>query len=171
MSSSGQKRSHVPKGRETLECLCLRDGTLDVSLITGEVTTRARGRYKQVKLSADKDGYLHFNLSRERKDRRGKPEIERRGGKEVKRYRIRRYVRVHRLVKMKDQAIKASHAARSNDWRSYVKNLPRGVDVNHVDFTRDNNANDNLTLQTEAANRGRREMTQEELDAIAECTF
>lgn len=162
------KRVHLKRGQPSLECQCLRDGTLDVDLITGVVTSMARNRPRVLTSQPDKDGYLHVNLSRERGDRRGTPKLERnRKGEVIMRHRIRRYVRVHRLVKMKDMAVKKGGV----DWRSHVRDLPVGVDIDHGDLNRANNHHENLTLKTEAANRGKREMTQEEADEIAACTF
>lgn len=169
MSNRPLKRVHLKRGQPSLECLCLRDGTLDVDLITGVVTSRVKGRRERVlTLAADKDGYLHVHLSRERPDRRGTPKFERnRKGDVISRHRNRRYVRVHRLVKMKELAVKKGGI----DWRPHVKDLPLGVDIDHGDLNRANNHHENLTLKTEAANRGKREMTQEEADEIAACTF
>jgi hypothetical protein len=121
-----------------------------------------------MKIKIDADGYCHFYLNRERRDRRGKHETERRSNGVVKkRYRIRRFVSVHRLVKMKAIAIGVG----GYEWRLYVKDLPRGVDVNHRDKNRQNNHHMNLALQTENANRSQRELSQEEADQIAACTF
>lgn len=168
MTQGPLKRVHLKYGETSLECLCLRDGSLDVDLTTGVVTSNAKGRRKRMKLSEDKDGYLHIHLNRERKDRRGKPEIGRdRKGNETRRYRIRRYVRVNRLVKMKSIAVGIG----GNDWRHYVTDLPRGVDVNHGDLDRKNNHHMNLSLQGELTNRQRRELTPEEAAEIAACTF
>ncbi len=167
MSNRPLKTIHLKCGETSLECLCLRDGSLDVNLASGEVTSMARGRQRTRKVRADDDGYLYFDLSRERPDRRGKAEISRRNGKVKKRYRIRRFVAVHRLVKMKELAIKAGGDA----WRDHVKDLPRGIDVDHGDRDRQNNNYRNLSLKTEAANRGKREMTPEEEAEIAACTF
>jgi hypothetical protein len=137
-----------------------------VSLTTGEVFSLVRGKRKRFILSEDKDGYLHVHLARERSDRRGKPEIEVRNGKRIERYRNRRYVRVNRLVKMKSLAV----AKGGSDWRKYVKDLPRGVDVNHKGDRKDNH-HMRLTLETELANRMKREMTPEEQAEINACPF
>lgn len=160
------KKVHVQHGKETLECKCLRDGTLDVNLTTGEVFSLVRSR-KAMKLSEDRDVYLHINLARERKDRRGKPEVERRrNGTRVNLYRHRRFVRVNRLVKMKSLAV----AMGGSDWRRYVTDLSRGIDVNHKG-PRNVNNHLMLTLETEQANRTRREMTPEEQAEVNACTF
>ncbi len=168
MSNRPLKKIHLSYGETSLECLCLRDGSLDVNLVTGEVTSVARGRPKAMKIKVDHDGYLHFYLNRERPDRRGKAEVSRGPGGEVKkRYRIRRFVAVHRLVKMKELAIKAGGDA----WRDHVRDLPRGIDVDHGDRNRANNDYRNLSLKTDSANRGKREMTPEEAAEVAACTF
>lgn len=161
-----RKKVFLRSGKDSLECRCLRDGTLDVNLITGTVTSYVSGKPRAMTLQVDKDGYMHIQLNRERPDRRGKATEERRHGVVVKRYRERRYVRVNRLVMMKRLAVKAGGAL----WREFVKDLPR-VDVNHEDCQRSNNHYRNLTLMTEAANRGKREMTPEEQAAIDACTF
>jgi len=162
------KRVHLPAGKESLECRCLRDGSLDVSLITGEVISFALGKRHVMALLRDRDGYLHISLNRERPDRRGKASEERgRDGKLRKRYRERRFVRLNRLVMMKRLAVEAG----GRQWREFVKDLPRGVDVNHDDLVRHNNHHENLRMQTEAANRGRRENTPEEQAEIDACTF
>jgi hypothetical protein len=161
------KKIHLPPGEESLECQCLRDGTLDVNLTTGEVFSLVGSKRKRMKFGEDRDGYLHIWLARERSDRRGKPEIEMlRNGKRVKRYRRRRYVRVNRLVKMKALAV----ALGGDQWRKYVADLPRGVDVNHTGARNDNRAH-KLTLETERANRTRSEMTPEEQAEINACPF
>lgn len=161
------KKIHLRHGEDSLEVRCLKNGTLDVELSTGKVLGLVRGEWKAKKLKLDDCGYLGFFLNRERKHKRGKPIREvRPNGKERKRYRDRRYVLVNRLVKIKAIAV----ALGGKNWRNHVKDLPLGVDVNHLG-ARNNNAHDMLELQTEAANRRRREMTPEELDEINNCTF
>jgi hypothetical protein len=77
-------------------------------------------------------------------------------------------VLVHRLVKVKALAV----AMGGENWRQYVKPLPPGIDVNHIPPGEGIPANrlDNracmLELQTEAANRSRREMTDEEWERV-----
>lgn len=160
--SSARKYVHLPPGKESLEVLCFRDGSLDVCLATGEVFGIKNGKRYKKKLRADKDGYLHFDLNREKKDRRGRPDIERRNGKEYKRWRNRRFVRVNRAVKIKAIAVGLG----GEHWRQFVKDLPRGIDVNHIK-ARDDNRAMHLELMTERANRnGSEEMTEEEWDTV-----
>jgi len=163
-----ERKSFRLNGRKrTLEVECLRNGTLDVDLETGIVTGFHRGEWKPKRLKKDDDGYLGFFLNRERKHKRGKPIREvRPNGKERHRYRHRRYVLVHRLVKIK--AIAAAIGGRN--WRSCCKDLPPGIDVNHIGAKHDNRA-DMIELQTEGANRRRREMTPEEQEEVNACTF
>ena len=161
------KKIHLRRGKKSLEVRCLRNGTLDVDLETGKVSGFVRGEWKNKRLKKDNDGYMGFHLCRERKSKRGKPIREvRPNGKERNRYRDRRYVLVHRLVKIKAIAV----GLRGNNWRQYVKDLPPGIDVNHRG-ERDNNNHLMIELQTEAANRRRREMTPEEQEEINACTF
>jgi hypothetical protein len=150
------KKIHVTTGRETLECKRLKDGTLDVCLKTGKVFG-ARGQ--EMAINPDKDGYLCVCIHREKKQRRGKPE---RSGESV-RFRERRTVLVHRLVKMKAIAV----ALGGHNWRLYVRDI-RGIDVNHFDRSRTNNHHENLMLESEATNRARAEATADECQAIAE---
>lgn len=151
----------MPWGRASLEVECLRDGTLDVDLETGEVFSVRRGERKKRRLRTDDDGYKSFYLNRERRDKRGGKEYCRKT--KGFRYRRRRLVFVHRVVK-----IKAIALAKGGDhnWRDYVEDLPRGVDVNHFDRDRANNRAGNLELQTELANRSRRAMTAAELREV-----
>src|SRR3990167_4698859 len=166
MSHGRLKKSHLRRGIDSLEVRCLKNGTLDVELMTGKVLGFVRGEWKEKRLKKDDDGYLGFFLNRERKHKRGKPILEMRNGKERKRWRDRRYVLVNRLVKIKAIAV----ALGGENWRSFVTALPPGIDVNHIG-ARDNNAHGMLELQTEAANRRRREMTPEEYEEINQCTF
>jgi hypothetical protein len=157
-----RKKVHLEPGRESLEVLCLRDGSLDVSLSTGVVYGIQRGRRVMKRLNEDKDGYLGFFLNREKGERRGKPIRERlRNGTERLRFRHRRYVLVNRLVKIK--AIAVGKGGRN--WRQFVADLPRGVDVNHLAARNDNRAR-LLELSTERANRGRTELHDEELEQL-----
>lgn len=160
------KKLHIPRGQESLEVRCLRDGSLDCDLETGDVFSVRGDVRKKRRPGPDKDGYLAINLNREKEKKLGKPEIERRGKERIKRYRHRRFVMVHRLVKIKALAV----AKGASQWRQYVTDLPRGVDVDHLDRNRSNNRADNLALKTELANRSNREMTEEEwqelLDAL-----
>jgi hypothetical protein len=156
------KKIYLPPGEESLEVTCLRNGTLDVRLTTGEVLGFVRGKWIVKRLKKDDDGYLMFFLNRERKQRRGKPIRERRpNGKERLRYRDRRCVLVHRLVKIKALAV----AKGGRRWREYVADLPRGIDVNH-DGPKDDNRAWRLTMETERANRSNTEMTDEEWDQL-----
>lgn len=157
------KRCHLPPGVTSLEVLCLRDGTLDVDLETGDVFSVRGDKRTKRKLDPDDDGYLCFWLNRERKDRRGK--AERDGNR--KRYRYRRVVLAHRLVKIKHLAV----AKGGSKWRQYATDLPRGVDVNHIDRVRHHNWADNLELQTEAVNRARGEMTEQEIADLEEFLY
>lgn len=166
MKQGPLKKIHLPHGVESLECKCLRDGTLDVNLTTGEVFSLATGKRKRMTLAEDSDGYLHIHLSRERDDRRGKAEMQMRNGTRIKRYRHRRFVRVNRLVKMKSIAVGKG----GNEWRKYVRDLPRGLDVNHTKG-RKNNHHMTLTMATELANRTKRPMTAEEQAEVNACPF
>lgn len=118
-------KKFLPPGETSLEVEALRDGTLDVDLATGLVYGVRGNLTKQRKLDYDRDGYLYFWLNREKKDRRGKPERCRKSNRN--RYRRRRVVLVHRLVKIKALAV----AKGGRNWRKYVTDLPRGIDVNH----------------------------------------
>lgn len=167
MTKGRLKKIHLRRGEDSLEVRCLKNGTLDVELSTGKVLGFVRGEWRYKRLKLDDDGYLGFFLNRERRHKLGKPIREvRPNGKERLRYRDRRYVLVNRLVKIKAIAV----ALGGQHWRSYCKDLPPGVDVNHIG-AKNNNAHDMLELQTEAANRRRREMTPEEQEAINACTF
>jgi hypothetical protein len=170
MSSSRFSYQRRPKkvfltyGKPSLEVQCLRDGTLDVDIETGEVFSIRNGRSVKRQLRLDEDGYYCFQLNRERKRKQGKPEIDyRREGASRLRYRNRRYVRVHRLVKIKALAV----AKGGRNWRQYVQDLPLGIDVNHLNGKTDNN-HLNLELQTELAHRSHKEMTDEEWKALQE---
>ncbi len=159
---SRKHSTHVSKGKESLEVLCFRDGSLDVCLTTGKAFYFKHGKRVERSLRLDKDGYLHFDLNRERSCKRGRPSTERSHGKTINRWRDRRFVRVNRAVKIKAIAVGLG----GDNWRKYVKDLPRGVDVNHIDRVRHHNWSDNLELQTERANRGGSEMTEKELAGI-----
>lgn len=162
-----ERKSFRLNGRKhTLEVECLRNGTLDVDIETGIVTGFYRGEWRRKALNKDHCGYLGFCLNRERKPKRGKPIRELRNGKERLRYRRRRYVLVHRLVKIKAIAV----ALGGHNWRAYVKDLPHGIDVNHRG-AKDNNNHLMIEIQTEGANRRRREMTPEEQEQVNACTF
>lgn len=149
--STGRKYARVKLGKDMLEVACLRDGTLDVCLKTGKVYSVWSGVRTERVLHVDEDGYLGFWLSRERKDGRGKPD-------RYGRRRIRRYVFVHRLVKIKAIA----YAKGGVNWQSFLCNLPHKVDVNHINTIRTDNTADNLELMTEQANRLRRPATDDE---------
>lgn len=73
---------------------------------------------------------------------------------------------VNRLVKIKAIA----WALGGQHWRQYVKDLPPGIDVNHIG-ARDDNREHMIELQTEGANRRRREMTPEEFEEAQACAF
>ena len=159
-----RKKLFTPKGKPSLAAECLRDGTIDVDLSTGEVYSTAKGGVRRpMKLRTDPDGYLGFHLNREKKRRVGKPERDR----HRVRFRRRQYVQVHRLAYMKKVAILWSDF-HGGHWRDHVQDLPRGVDVDHKDLNRSNNTIANLRLKTEAANRSRREMTAEEAATVAD---
>lgn len=149
-----RKYVHLRIGEESLEVKCLRDGTLDCDLETGEVFSVKNGQRIKRSLFKDADGYLFFTLNRERSKKAGKPERDLRG---KLRYRHRRSVLVHRLVKIKAIA----YGKGGENWREFVTDLPRGVDVNHLG-ERDDNRQHKLELQSEAANRAKRKMTNEE---------
>lgn len=153
-----RKSIHTPADTEPLEVQCLKDGTLDCCLETGDVFSVRRGKRTKMRLRTDVDGYLGFSLNRERATKRGKPWREMRDGKERLRYRSRRYVLVNRLIKIKALAV----AKGGDNWRSFVSAKPlRGLDVNHIG-KRSDNRNCMLELQTERANRSRSPMTDEE---------
>jgi hypothetical protein len=147
--------------RLPLEVECLADGSLDCDLSTGEVFSVRKGVPRPMAIYPDKDGYLCFSLRRECKPPRGKPEAIP-GKKRRTRFRLRRWVRVNRLIKTKAVAV----AKGGRNWRQFLTPLPSGVDVNHIDLRRDNNVADNLELSTEAANRSRREMTDQEYEEL-----
>lgn len=155
--SRGRRFIHLPPGAESLEVLCLRDGTLDCCLDTGKVFGLVRGEWVAKRLRYDADGYLQFDLNRERGRKAGRPEVDR--GR--LRYRNRRCVRVNRLVKIKAIAV----AKGGSNWRQHVSDLPRGVDMNHLG-ARDDNRACMLELMTERANRSRTEMTDDEWEAL-----
>jgi len=160
----GKKTARPRKGSESLEVRCLRDGTLDVCLETGTVySARGGQRTKARATREDRHGYLWFQLNRERPKKVGRCERERRGKHVVRRYRERRSVLVHRLVKIKAIAVGMG----GDHWRCYVTDLPRGVDVNHIEGNRRDNRACKLELQTERVNRGRGEMQPED---YAACT-
>lgn len=154
----GRKHIHLPPGVESLEVRCLRDGSLDCCLETGRVFGLVRGEWVEKRLRYDADGYLHFDLNRDRKKRVGRPERCRNGRL---RFRERRCVRVNRLVKIKAIAV----AKGGSNWRQHVADLPRGVDVNHLG-ARDDNRASMLELMTERANRSRTEMNDDEWEAL-----
>jgi len=160
------KKIHLKRGVDSLEVRCLKNGTLDVELQTGKVLGFVRGEWKPKRLKRDEDGYMGFFLVRERKHKRGKPIREIRNGKERHRWRDRRYVLVHRLVKIKAIAV----ALGGDNWRQYAKDLPPGIDVNHIG-PKDDNRHHRIELQTEGANRRRREMTPEEQEEANNCAF
>jgi hypothetical protein len=142
--------------REPLEVECLRDGSLDVDLRTGEVFSVRHGVPRERKTWAAGNGYIVFGLNRDRPD--GKISKGDRG-----RRRVRRTVLVHRLVKIKHLAV----ARGGRNWRQFVAPLPLGVDVNHIDHHRDHNHSSNLELSTQRANRGQDEMTEQEYEQLA----
>lgn len=147
--------------RLPLEVECLKDGSLDCDLQTGEVFSVRKGVPRPMAIYPDKDGYLCFSLRRECKPPRGKPEAIP-GSKGRTRFRLRRWVRVNRLIKTKAIAV----AKGGRNWRAFLQALPAGVDVNHIDGGRDNNVADNLELSTELANRSRRDMSDEEFEEL-----
>ena len=159
-----EKKVFLRYGETSLEVQCLRDGTLDVDIETGEVFSVRNGVRTARRLKRDEDGYLGFYLNRERKRKQGKPERDRdRNGKERLRYRKRRYVRVNRIVKI----VAIAKAKGGKNWRQYCCDLPAGIDVNHLG-ARDDNRAKMLDLQTGLANRARREMTDEEWKQLQE---
>jgi hypothetical protein len=161
--TGARKKIHIRYGEESLEVKCLRDGTLDVDIETGEVfSIDKNGKRTKRRLAPDDDGYLGFHLARERKSKRGKPCRWKEPGRADRvRYRNRRYVMVHRLVKIKALAV----AKGGRNWTQYVRDLPLGIDVNHLGPKTDNRHTE-LELQTEAANRSRTEMTDAEWQAL-----
>lgn len=158
----GGQETRARKRRESLEVRCLRDGTLDVCLDTGAVySARGGQRTKAMKLKADRGGYLQFQLNRERSRKVGRAEWRRDGKRLKKRFRERRAVLVHRLVKIKAVAVGVG----GEHWRQYVTDLPPGVDVNHIEGNRGDNRACKLELQTERINRGRGQMEPEDYAA------
>jgi hypothetical protein len=160
-----RKITHNRRGGETLARRCLRDGSIDVDLATGVVTSFARyPKGRVLKLTIDEDGYEKFKLCRNVSKRLvRKPD---RWG----RHRWQMDVFVHRLVRMKATAVKraVAEAGDADRWREYVRDLPCGVDVNHIDRDRRNNAAANLRLETEDCNRRGGDMDEEDLRSIAE---
>ncbi len=163
-----RKKRHTPKGELSLAAECLRDGTIDVELTSGVVISFAARANRPatrhvMKLRTDPDGYQGFHLNRERKQKRGNPERDRK----ILRYRRRMYVQVHRLAYMKKVAILWADF-HGGHWREHVVDLPRGIDVDHVDLNRSNNTIENLRLRTLVSNRQRRPMTEEEAATVAD---
>lgn len=152
MTRSGNQRrfggwglKKVHRSGESLMVRCLRDGTLDVSLLTGSVFSTARGKRRRLKTRRDEDGYVRFTLSRELpKSSRKRP--ERRDGRK----RELMTVFVHRLVMVKKLAV----AANESRWRDVVRDLHGDTDVHHMDHNQTNNFADNLTLELAELHRG-----------------
>ena len=159
------KKVHANKrGGKTLARRCLEDGTLDVCLRTGRVTSFAQAKDgKAIRPRTDEHGYRKFTLVRSVSKRLvRKPRAD---GLHV----WQMTVFVHRLAMMKKVAVaKAYSVGTPDDWRSFVRDLPAGVDVNHKNRKRDDNRAKNLELQTERTNRNGQASTEEELRAIAE---
>lgn len=137
---------------------CIRNGWLDVDVDTAEVVTTFRRRVVR-SVHIDRDGYAGFTLNVERKDKRGKPTIQRTAsGKIVKRYRRRQYVMVHRLVLAKKMMVEKH----GDNWRAKFFELPLSLDVDHVDTNPGNNAGGNLRLRFPCVNRGWVTLTPEQ---------
>ena len=127
------KRVHRDKKKPSLACLMLADGTLDVCLKKGTVTTNFRGRIKKRSLSEHYKGYLYVSLYRERKHGR-----KNKAGR--RRHRMSAWV--HRLVMMKKIAVDSA----GEGWRAVVKDIDPEIDVDHRDTIRTNNTAENLRL-------------------------
>jgi hypothetical protein len=145
------RKVHRPRGRESLAVRCLRDGTLDVCLLTGHVFSSARGASRSIKTRTDEDGYEKFTLHREATGR------ERRKCDGSGRRRLVMEVFVHRLVMLKKLAV----ARGESRWREHVEDLPGDRDVHHRDTCRSHNAASNLTLELIPLNRGRSPVLEE----------
>ena len=156
--STGRRRVHrAGPVAKSLMTECVRNGTLDVRCETGEVFTNF-GKRRKRKLRLDRDGYLQFDLQSERKDRRGKVTLIRRGKKLVKRYIRRQLVRVHRLVLAKKLAIEKH----GDKWQERFVEIPPTIDVDHIDLDRANNRGKNLRLRLPIPNRQRQPFTEAE---------
>jgi hypothetical protein len=131
----GYGRKYVHRDGESLMVRCLRDGSLDVSLATGNVISLTRGRRRYLATRLDEDGYRKFTLSRESKTKRRKDSSGRR--------REHMTVFVHRLVMVKKIAV----AANPERWRTVVRDLAGSTEVHHKDENTDNNRGNNLTLE------------------------
>ena len=132
------KRKHVFNNRygnppRSLLCTCLRDGTLDVDLETGEILSLLRKKPHVITCIPDHSGYLRFYLHRERKTLRRKTVDKR----------WRQTCGVHRAVLMKKFAVNKS----PDNWREFVEDIPPTLHVDHVDRNNQNNAASNLRLQ------------------------
>lgn len=149
------KKIHSRSKKGTVMYQRLRNGTLDVDLETGEVFG-LRGRKFVVDVTWDGYHRVHLTI----KNNRCKPD-----GRGQRRFRQR--AMVHRIVMMKKLAVEAKGGSRLS-WRSFVKELPTGVDVDHEDDDRENNRASNLQLKTYIANRSKRDMTPEEEESIRE---
>lgn len=157
-----RKTRFRPKGQLSLAAECLRDGTLDVDLRTGEPS----GMKGPIRTKPDRDGYRTFTLSRD-VPRGGRLFSERTpSGRRTMRRRRQQTVVVHRLVVMKHLASERALAeGKPGTWREYVVDLPITVDVDHEDRNRANNRVDNLRLRQPLPNRQRYAMTEEEAAA------
>jgi hypothetical protein len=159
-----KKVHHNKRGGKTLARRCLEDGTLDVCLETGMVTSFAQVETgKLIRPRLDEDGYRKFTLVRSVSARLVKK--KRADGCRI----WQMTVFVHRLAMMKKIAVKKAKAVGTPDeWRAFVRDLPAGLDVNHKNLIRDDNRACNLELQTERTNRNGQPSTEEELRSIAE---
>lgn len=146
------------KPPRSLLCTCLRDGTLDVDLLTGLVTSLVGGKVKEISCIPDHSDYLRFCLCRERSTRRKKTACGRK--------RWRQTCGVHRLVIIKKIAIAKS----ADDWRDFVEDIPPTLHVDHIDLNRQNNVAANLRIQGFMENSNGSDPSVGEVAAIAAYT-
>lgn len=143
------------RDHESLMVRCLRDGSLDVDLETGNVWSWKRGEWCQpVKTRRDEDGYVKFTLSRKApKSSRKRPDRDGRRREHMT-------VFVHRLVMVKKIAV----AANEERWRTVLRDLPGSTEVHHKDENRQHNAAGNLTLELSEIHKAIHHQEYEEVE-------
>lgn len=163
MEGWGRRRLFTPPGQPTLALVLFREGKLDVCL-SGQLVTGAKGQ--PLTMTIDKDGYWRVTLFKEVQRGEGGHmlRVREKGRKERIRYAKRQTAMVSRLVLMKALAVERH----GDQWREHLTDLPRGLDVDHIDYNRNNNRRDNLRLETERTNRARKYMSEEEEQQIAD---